>query len=114
MTVHTSSDKIIRITTIVLLIAAPLSIALVSPAWVNAGPALCPHKLFTGADCMGCGLTRAMVALLHGHPSEAFAYNKGIVVAAPVLAFFWLKELRWHCRALMSSGSPDSEGAPTL
>lgn len=35
----------------------------------------CPFKLVTGLDCPGCGSQRALMALLHGHPFEAWSYN---------------------------------------
>lgn len=35
----------------------------------------CPFKMVTGLDCPGCGSQRALMALLHGHPLEAWSYN---------------------------------------
>jgi hypothetical protein len=98
-------DSIIRAVTIALFLAIPLLIAIVDQDWVNDRPTLCLHKRFTGEDCMGCGLTRAMVALMHGHLGEALTFNRGIVIAAPVLGALWLRELHRHARALLQ-GSP--------
>lgn len=99
-------DSIIRAITIAFFLAVPLLIVVVDQDWVNDGPTLCLHKRFTGKDCMGCGLTRAMVALLHGHMGEAFTLNRGIVVAAPVLGALWLRELLRHARAFLNSAYP--------
>lgn len=96
-----SRETIIRAITVALFLALPLLIVIVDQDWVNDGPTLCLHKHLTGEDCMGCGLTRAMVALLHGHLDEAFAFNRGIVIAAPVLGALWLRELLRHARALL-------------
>lgn len=35
----------------------------------------CPFKTLTGWECPGCGSQRALLALLHGHPLEAWRYN---------------------------------------
>lgn len=35
----------------------------------------CPFHQFTGLDCPGCGSTRALRALLHGHPMKALNFN---------------------------------------
>jgi len=39
------------------------------------GLPLCPVKWLTGRDCPTCGVTRALHALMHGHPAEAAALN---------------------------------------
>ena len=38
----------------------------------------CLIRTATGYSCPGCGLQRAFHALLHGHISEAFAYNRAL------------------------------------
>ena len=38
----------------------------------------CLIRTATGYSCPGCGLQRAFHALLHGHFSEAFAYNRAL------------------------------------
>ncbi len=101
-----SRDTIIRALTIALFLAIPLLIVIVDQDWVNDGPTLCLHKRITGEDCMGCGLTRAMVALLHGHLDDALAFNRGIMIAAPVLGGLWLRELVRHARALLRGAQP--------
>lgn len=35
----------------------------------------CVFRQATGLDCPGCGITRALHALLHGRVREAFGYN---------------------------------------
>lgn len=45
----------------------------------------CSFKLLTSLDCPGCGIQRALHALLHGHWEEAWAYNRYLIYALPFL-----------------------------
>lgn len=60
----------------------------------------CAFHALTGWDCPGCGTTRALYALLHGHPLEAISYNYFLVVTAPVLALIAYTGLSKSSRAL--------------
>jgi Protein of unknown function (DUF2752) len=44
----------------------------------------CPIHTFLGIDCPGCGATRALAALLHGHVTEAIRLNALFVLLSPV------------------------------
>jgi hypothetical protein len=52
------------------------------------GPILCLFRAVTGIPCAGCGMTRAFVAIGHGHPAAAFDYN-------PLSPAAWLWMLIW-------------------
>jgi hypothetical protein len=43
----------------------------------------CPLHAVTGLYCPGCGSTRALHQLLHGHVAAAFDFNPLLVVALP-------------------------------
>ena len=45
----------------------------------------CAFRAMTGLLCAGCGATRAVHQLLHGHFIEAFRLNAMFVVTAPLL-----------------------------
>ena len=47
----------------------------------------CVIRLLTGIPCPGCGLSRAYLALLHGHVVEAFYYHPLFFVVAPFLLY---------------------------
>jgi len=47
----------------------------------------CPLKYFTGIDCPGCGMTRAMYSLMHGDLISAMSHNLLFVLALPFLAW---------------------------
>jgi hypothetical protein len=45
---------------------------------------LCPTAFLFGIPCPGCGLTRATLALLHGHVSDALRFHPLVFVLAPL------------------------------
>ena len=75
--------------TVVLTLAAILRIpdgqrvALPGMSWLTV-PEMCFSKAWFGVSCPGCGLTRSFICMMHGHLSEAFAYNR----VGPILFLF--------------------------
>ena len=55
-------------------------------------PIGCPFKMLTGIPCPGCGGTRALIALLHGHLIEAIMTNplSIVVIIFALIAPIWL------------------------
>ena len=47
----------------------------------------CPFYKLSGLYCPGCGATRALHALLHGHVAAAFDFNPLLVVALPFILY---------------------------
>ena len=59
---------------------------LVPPELLSRGPNLCLwRRLLHLAACPACGSTRALAAFFHRRWSEAWAYNRNVLVTAPVL-----------------------------
>ena len=48
----------------------------------------CPIYEATGWLCPGCGATRALAALLHGHVAQAMHWNPMIVLLLPAFAAY--------------------------
>jgi hypothetical protein len=79
----------------------------------------CYFYLFTGFDCVGCGTTRALHALLHGDLAAAASFNLFMLAWLPLPAWFllgvWLRavagrpvlhavrDYRWLMIALLAS-----------
>jgi hypothetical protein len=86
-----------------LLAAALLACAtlvLYPPTGTSFYPA-CPIREYLGIDCPGCGSTRALAALLHGHILEAVRLNALFVLLLPVaLAGAVESYRRAVCRAI--------------
>ena len=47
----------------------------------------CPFRLLTGFTCPGCGTTRALHQILHGHFLTAFTLNPLLLLAIPFVLF---------------------------
>src|SRR6188768_1851692 len=69
---------------------------------VVLGIPLCPFAILTRHPCPGCGLTRATLALAHGHVVEAVRLHPLSPVLAPLLvvalaynALMYVREGRW-------------------
>jgi hypothetical protein len=50
----------------------------------------CMFKAFTGYYCIGCGLTRALHALVHGDIAGAFAMNPLAMLVLPLIPLMLL------------------------
>jgi len=59
------------------------------PPAVNSFYPRCPIFTLFHVQCPGCGATRALAALLHGHLSEAVHWNAAFVLLLPFLAAFF-------------------------
>lgn len=72
----------------------PVAGIVIPTEFLEGLPALCLFRLTLGVECPGCGMTRAISAVLHGELARAFAFNRGIVVVFPLLALAWVTGLR--------------------
>ena len=85
-----------------LLLAFPIALWLLpSGVFDNTGIEICPSKLFFDFECLGCGMTRAVMHFHHFEIEEAVYYNIGVVVIYPALVFVWFV---WARAAARRSG----------
>ena len=65
-----------------------VTVAAVWPVLPFHPPFACPLRAATGVPCPLCGMTRAVVAAVHGHIATSLAFNPGgiLVLAVAVLA----------------------------
>jgi hypothetical protein len=61
---------------------------------------LCPFAILTRHPCPGCGLTRATLALLHGHLGEALHLHPLVLVVSPLVAL----ALTWNAISYVRRG----------
>ena len=51
----------------------------------------CPSRVIFGIECLGCGMTRAVMHFHHFEFETAFSFNKGVVLVYPILVGLWGK-----------------------
>lgn len=68
----------------------------------------CPFRIATGFTCPGCGITRALHHILHGHFVSAFMLNPLFVVLSPFLLFALLR----YSFIVMRGGRPRPNALP--
>jgi Protein of unknown function (DUF2752) len=69
---------------------------------------VCVFRFLTGYQCPGCGSTRAMHQLLHGHLLAAFMLNPFFLLALP----FLLNALIRYSVVVMRGGVPRQNTVP--
>jgi amino acid transporter len=89
---------------------ALIFVRLFNPVGSGLYPPCIFHK-FTGLYCPGCGSTRALYHLVHGHPAAAFAMNPLLVILLPVLVYAFLS---YALMGLRGRGLPKIFVHPTL
>jgi hypothetical protein len=81
----------------------PLILWLIPPGWLTEEHSICLFKNLTGYECWGCGMTRAVVSVLHFRFNEAFLFNKSVILVFPLLIFIWTKTLLTSLKDTASS-----------
>lgn len=76
------------------LLLTPVVLLILPANFFNEGPAICPSKVLFNLECLGCGMTRAVMHFIHLDFDSALFYNQGSIVVAPglvVIWFFWVR-----------------------
>ena len=78
---------------------------MLQPDWRNFSAVardvpLCPVAILTRHPCPGCGLTRATLALLHGHLGEALRFHPLVPLVTPLVAL----ALGWNAISYVRHG----------
>lgn len=68
----------------------------------------CPFRALTGLTCPGCGVTRALHHILHGHFETAFTLNPLLLIAIPFLLIAFLR----YSVIVMRGGVPRPNALP--
>jgi hypothetical protein len=81
-------------------LAGPLGLAVVAVGAAGDGPPLCPIRRCTGHACPGCGMTRALGALVRGDVELALRYHPLVVLVGAQLLALWAIAVagRWSPR----------------
>jgi hypothetical protein len=80
---------------------ALLSLALVPVSVIERGPGVCIFKHLFGRECLGCGLTRGLSALLHGNLAVALSYNRLVLVVFTALCLLLFLDVLSVARSVL-------------
>jgi len=78
---------------VIVLILIPIILFILPKEQFDHGQTICLYTLITGENCIGCGMTRACMRLIHFDILGALNFNKLSVVVFPILVFLYLKNL---------------------
>lgn len=79
----------------IFVISLPFWAVILSNISVNAHlKNFCLFRLLFNFECLGCGLTRAFVALCRFEFVKAYNYNHLIIIIAPLLFIIWVVLLK--------------------
>jgi hypothetical protein len=56
----------------------------------DTGESMCLSVLFFDLECLGCGLTRGMMYLMHLEFQTAWQFNKLSFIILPIGILFWI------------------------
>lgn len=85
------SNKIWLWAKLIFFVAVPLVLLILPATFFDDGPPMCLSVILLDTECLGCGMTRGIMHLIHFDFTEAAYYNPGSFVVFPILAFFWAK-----------------------
>jgi hypothetical protein len=75
-------------------------ILLILPAnYFDEGQSVCLSLLLANTECYGCGMTRAIMHLIHLNLNQALYFNKLSLAVLPLLIVVWAKYFfkeSWH------------------
>lgn len=74
---------------VVALLLLPLVLLLLPATFFDEGQSICLSMLLADTACHGCGMTRAIMHLLHFDLETALTFNKLSVIVLPLLVFVW-------------------------
>ena len=69
----------------------PVVLILLPKSQFDTGPTTCLYTLISGENCMGCGMTRACMRLIHFDFRGAWKFNAMSLIVFPILVFFYGK-----------------------
>lgn len=90
-----------------LIIAGAAYLFFFEPGKTGFFPA-CPFRSLTGFTCPGCGTTRALHQILHGHFATAFTLNPLLLLSIPFILFAFIR----YSVIVMRGGVPRPNALP--
>ena len=73
-----------------LCILGPFLLLILPEDYFDYGKSVCPSKVFLDLECVGCGLTRGVMHLIHLDFEGAWQFNKIAFIIVPIGVLFWI------------------------
>jgi len=73
----------------IFVILLPLVMYLVPLDWLARQETLCLYHAITGEFCVGCGISKALVAMVQFEFQRAWSFNRLVVLVGPLLVWHW-------------------------
>ncbi len=70
-------------------ILIPMVLLMLPASFFDKGQSICVSKLLLNKECYACGMTRAIMHLIHFDFSLALSFNKLSIIVFPILSFLW-------------------------
>ena len=74
---------------------------MISYIGIENGQTICLFNNILGINCMGCGITKSIVAFINGDFHKSISYNYNVIIILPLLLFIWLKQFSYCLRKLL-------------
>jgi hypothetical protein len=92
--IYWSENKnIIRILKGTGMLLIPVVLYFVPLEWIKNQHSICLFKNLTGHECIGCGMTRAILSAIHLQFENAFHFNRLFLIVLPILVYIWAKTI---------------------
>ncbi len=76
---------------IALLFLMPIVLVILPADYFDKGQSLCISVLLLKTECYACGITRAIMHLIHFQFEDAFDYNMMSFIVLPLLIVLWIQ-----------------------
>lgn len=88
------------------LIAVPIVLLLMPADFFDQGRPMCLSVLLLDQECVGCGITRAVMHFIHFDFDTALGYNKLVLLVVPLAFILWAREILLSWRKLKRIQQP--------
>jgi hypothetical protein len=75
------------------IVVSPFVLLLMPVDYFDTGESICLSRLLAGIECYACGMTRAVMHMIHFDFEGAWQFNKLSFIVVPLLFPLWLKSL---------------------
>jgi hypothetical protein len=86
--------KLFAITYLIILLAIPIVVWVLPVDFFDEGQTVCLSVSLFNTECLGCGMTKALMHLMHFDVSSAIFYNMLSLVVLPLLLIVWLGAIK--------------------